>query len=168
MKIERKRVCHKCKEKKPLSEFSVNKGKPLGRRYTCKLCANQYSKRRSMLGGHKIDVAKRQFRLRLSLIKMLGGKCVKCGIDNPFLLCFDHINGDGYQDRKSRSSNGLLASIARPPERFQLLCHNCNYLKKLENQEYGDNRSGNYPMYQEILREEGYATTLSDPSDKPD
>ena len=57
--------------------------------------------------------------------------CIQCGYKDERALVFDHIHNDGHRDRKTGWS--LLNQILDEPERFQILCHNCNYLKELEN-----------------------------------
>ena len=63
---------------------------------------------------------------RQELISLFGGKCILCGIDNPILLDFDHINNDGWKDSKKN----IIFHVQENPERFQLLCKNCNWLKE--------------------------------------
>jgi|SRR5882762_199928 len=67
------------------------------------------------------------------LISILGGKCVRCFITTNRVLQFDHINGDGsildsYEPREilRQINQGLI----------QLLCANCNWIKRAENKEY--------------------------------
>lgn len=40
------RICFRCKVKKELTEFWINRTKPLGREYWCKKCAKEYDKSR--------------------------------------------------------------------------------------------------------------------------
>jgi len=74
-------------------------------------------------------------QLRLEIIKAYGGKCVQCGINNPWLLDIDHINNDSYKDKKQgrvRSALYLwLKKNGYPKDNYQLLCKNCNWLKYL-------------------------------------
>jgi len=70
-------------------------------------------------------------------------KCKDCGISDIRVLCLDHINGDGYIHRKivGGSVNVYVDLIARNfPEGFQVLCQNCNLIKKAENNENRWNR----------------------------
>jgi hypothetical protein len=66
-------------------------------------------------------------KTRLELIAKFGGKCANCMIDNPDVLDFDHIENDGYKDPK----RNIVFLVKANPERFQLLCKNCNWLKEL-------------------------------------
>lgn len=79
-------------------------------------------------------------KIRVSVIEKMGGKCVKCGFDNIHALQIDHINGDGSKERKERKYKGnfhkhVLKSILNKENRYQLLCANCNWIKKFENNE---------------------------------
>src|SRR2546421_13021928 len=41
------KTCGKCNAIKPITDFSLNKGKGDGRHYWCKACANEYNKKRN-------------------------------------------------------------------------------------------------------------------------
>lgn len=67
---------------------------------------------------------------RLRLLNVFGGKCAKCGYANTVALDFDHIHNDGHLTRGCGSA--VLAQVKRNPERFQVLCKNCNWIKEYE------------------------------------
>lgn len=69
---------------------------------------------------------------RLAVLAKFGGKCVKCGFDDPRALQIDHINGGGGQANKYMS---LPWQLVVSPEKFQILCANCNWIKRYENNE---------------------------------
>lgn len=71
---------------------------------------------------------------KAKILLLLGNRCVACGMDDPRVLCIDHKHGDGYQERKSGIKTGYKAYkiIQKDPDRFQLLCANCNLIKALE------------------------------------
>ena len=68
--------------------------------------------------------------------------CASCGYRDIRALCLDHINNDGASHRKTLgngkrreagSSTLYLDLIKRGfPEGFQVLCHNCNFIKEQE------------------------------------
>ena len=75
------------------------------------------------------------------LFDILGGKvCIKCGINDERCLQFDHINGGGQKELKENSATNLLFKYLKDPEiknKLQVLCANCNWIKRYEN---GENR----------------------------
>ena len=66
-----------------------------------------------------------------------GWKCTCCGEENPVFLTMDHINNDGYKDKmvggRKLTGKDLYIKIMREglPNRFQTLCQNCNFGKKV-------------------------------------
>ena len=76
-------------------------------------------------------------RLRQRVIKKLGSKCVKCDFSDWRALQVDHINGGGSQDRKKLGGTWYLYQEVLKDEnsKFQLLCANCNWIKKVRNRE---------------------------------
>lgn len=86
----------------------------------------------------------RSWRYRLDTISVLGGKCAKCGFTDPRALQIDHVNGGGSQERKRRGrSNAALAFLRQVREdtsgKYQLLCANCNWIKRYERGETAGN-----------------------------
>lgn len=85
------------------------------------------------------SVAARLVRLRKAAIVALGGQCVRCGYKRNFLaLQIDHIDGDGYRERhitNRRASYYTTLSRLGGQGRYQLLCANCNIIKRTENKE---------------------------------
>lgn len=85
---------------------------------------------------------------RLRLLDILGGKkCVSCGYDKDFrALNFDHLRDDGRKDRKIHyNSYGFYRFYSENPEiaksNLQVLCSNCNTIKKYDNMNYLLNQS---------------------------
>lgn len=72
----------------------------------------------------------------------MGGKCVQCGFNNYKALQIDHINGDGHLDKNGGRGYGfkyytrVLTSFLNKEGRYQLLCANCNWIKRFDNKEY--------------------------------
>lgn len=79
-------------------------------------------------------------KLRLSVIEILGNKCCKCGFSDRRALQIDHINGGGSKERKEKGFNGnfhrhVLKSFMNKENKYQLLCANCNWIKRCEENE---------------------------------
>lgn len=75
---------------------------------------------------------------RIELIKAMGGKCVWCGYTDWRALQIDRVNGDGVEDRKitkNFSKKQIIERFKNYPEKYQLLCSNCNWIKRYENRE---------------------------------
>lgn len=75
-------------------------------------------------------------RARSAVLEVLGGVCVRCGFDDPRALQIDHVNGGGKADRRCRGSRKLYSAIVAGEPGFQLLCANCNTIKRVENGEH--------------------------------
>lgn len=75
-------------------------------------------------------------KVKSEVLVLLGGKCVRCGYDDIRALEVDHINGDGKFDRH-RTGTSLYYFYRKNigSGRFQVLCANCNCIKRAENQE---------------------------------
>ena len=73
---------------------------------------------------------------RLKVIDKLGSNCNKCGMSDIRVLQIDHVNGGGYKERNM----GLWAYLNKVLDDttgiYQLLCANCNWVKRYENKEY--------------------------------
>lgn len=77
-------------------------------------------------------------RTRLSIFDILGKKCVRCGFEDMRALQIDHVNGGGA--REQRKYKGayiyhLRKDVRVNPSSYQILCANCNWIKKSENNE---------------------------------
>ena len=70
----------------------------------------------------------RHHRLRNDVIEAYGGRCEKCGYDNPLALQFDHIHGGGQKDRKQGREfyQRVLNDLLMVERTYRLLCANCN------------------------------------------
>ena len=77
------------------------------------------------------------FALRMKVIKIMGGKCNKCGIADFRCLQIDHINGGGRKEYNKSNPYKYLRLIVNKfnKEKYQLLCANCNWIKKYERRE---------------------------------
>lgn len=66
-----------------------------------------------------------------------GNKCNCCKETEKKFLTIDHVNNDGYKDKKDRggSSDSLYRKIIKEnfPDIYQILCYNCNCGKARNN-----------------------------------
>jgi hypothetical protein len=60
---------------------------------------------------------------------LLGNECKHCGEQDPIYFQIDHVNNDGSLDRNKITLKKYLEN----PERYQLLCANCNWAKRMNN-----------------------------------
>jgi hypothetical protein len=95
-------------------------------------------------------------KLREEIIQLLGGKCSNpdCPIPPEKMdkraLQIDHINGGGTQEVKKYRGNYLyhkhiLSQLKAGSKDYQLLCANCNWIKRYENNElnqYNEEKRG--------------------------
>lgn len=102
------RRCPECKFSKADHEFPGNGDK-------CSQCrSEQYKRTRD--------------ETRKAVLDLLGGRCACCGESEYVFLDLDHVDNDGYSDR--RDKRGATWRLAlKDPDRFQVLCRNCNWAK---------------------------------------
>lgn len=92
------------------------------------------------------------------IFEILGKKCVRCGFDDRRALQIDHVGGGGNIERRyltSRGSNYLkfvLEDITENQDKnYQILCANCNWIKRAENKEVGNGSVSYAPSLQEVV-----------------
>jgi hypothetical protein len=74
---------------------------------------------------------------REQVYSLLNPICVTCGFSDRRALQIDHINGNGKSDRKRYTSQSLYLKhiLEVKGEGYQILCANCNWIKRHENKE---------------------------------
>lgn len=97
--------------------------------------------------------------VRAILVQFLGGKCVKCQFTNLVALQLDHIHGDGGKERQYFKSSSTMYSyylnhLSEVKQQLQVLCANCNWIKKEQQNEVSrkGNRGNNFEK--QLLGEE--------------
>lgn len=120
-------TCSLCLEIKPLKRFAIRTDhKNLIRRRDCMDCVNKRTR----------DKWK---ELRKEIFDYYGWECVCCGEKMKEFLSLDHIKNDGYLDKnpngdkKSGKELYLLVKKQGFPSKYQTMCMNCNWGKKLGN-----------------------------------
>ncbi len=138
------------------------KNKPISGKKLCEQCRNAYYSRLekwrtkklanglcSRCGKDKIIPGLKQcencsikrgkldLSIKLQILKAYGNKCTCCGEGEVDFLAIDHINNDGYKNRRQGRTGGI--SFYRQviknkfPSDLQILCHNCNWSKHVNN-----------------------------------
>jgi len=74
---------------------------------------------------------------RSKLLVLLGDKCVRCGFTDKRALQIDHIDNDGYIERRQyKDYRDIYKNYYNNPklakQKIQILCSNCNWIKKHE------------------------------------
>jgi hypothetical protein len=152
--------CPICQLWKVHSFFGKNKSNtPLGLSSICKECKNSLGKKRNRRRSVTEDPPqsksvrdrKRLYRqkLRKSVLSFLGNRCSnsEClvvnedgtrGCVDSRCLQIDHVNGDGSKERKQfhgHMASFYLKVLADTTGCYQLLCANCNWIKRSINKE---------------------------------
>ena len=89
----------------------------------------------------KSQSTEKQRELRQRIMEKLGGRCVRCGFDDWRALQIDYVRGGGrgdYGERLGRFGGGMsyyYRVLHDETGKYQLLCANCNQIKRLEGKE---------------------------------
>lgn len=77
-------------------------------------------------------------KARQDIFNLLGNKCAHCGNTDPRVLQIDHKNGGGRKDTQNqRNSQAYYRKVLKlGSSSYQLLCANCNWIKRYENHEH--------------------------------
>ena len=80
-------------------------------------------------------------KAKLALFELLGGKCVRCGFTDVRALQIDHIDPSKKTKRDQGRDHCVyprrLKEVLSGSHNYQLLCANCNWIKRHENHEFG-------------------------------
>ncbi len=119
--------------------------------YGKKSCVFCLQKRRDRYAAREDNIKERQrgqaaairYECRNRVLKHYGDKCICCGESEHMFLALDHINGGGNEHRRqigNNPNNRQGSSSTRfykwvekndYPDILQILCHNCNMGKHL-------------------------------------
>lgn len=142
------KCCGQCHIEKPTSEFHKDKWLNDGLGRVCKLCRSKYVKEYSERNPEKLRAYGKANNLRLKSL-VLGHysnnkqECAYCGFDDIRALSIDHINGGGLAHRREIGTNAGFYRWLRQenyPEGYQVLCMNCQFIKRIENNEQEGNK----------------------------
>ena len=103
-----------------------------GRR-ECNECLVAYNKEWRSKNREKSNAygRARNKKRRDKIITAYGGKCVCCGESTPEFLAIDHVHNTGADERRQYGGGGIYNQVIKDgfPDKYQLLCHNCNLAK---------------------------------------
>jgi hypothetical protein len=89
--------------------------------------------------SNRVYLAMRRLKWRLKTLEVLGGKCVRCGFTDVRSLQIDHVAGGGAREIGGLNSvthnKKVIESYLKNEGKYQLLCANCNWIKRHENNE---------------------------------
>lgn len=80
----------------------------------------------------------RQKKLRNQVLDLLGRKCNTCGLEDEEVLQIDHVFGGGCKEVKTCGSNKYIFYLKKLREGshdYQMLCANCNWRKRIREDE---------------------------------
>ena len=124
---DERKICYKCKQSKPLSEFYKDKQNKTRHRSYCKICgykeANDYNKKR-----------RTKRRAFVNRVKTKYG-CKKCGYnEHPVALHLNHINPTNklYSIAEMISQSKPWIMIKEEIRKCEILCANCHSIHSYE------------------------------------
>ena len=97
-----------------------------------------YEYRRRYNDEHCNEIKERRKKLRVELLSHYSPSlsCQKCGFSDIRALSMDHINGGGIRHLKQiKGSFYYWLKKNNYPTGFQVLCMNCQFIKKVERNE---------------------------------
>jgi hypothetical protein len=120
-----KGMCHRCYHRQARKDWTER-----NRERERLKAAEYHQKHRARINGR---ITERRRTMRAEIMERLGGKCQCCGETEPVFLTIDHVQGDGAQVRKLRRHlvHKMILDEGCPPDRYQILCWNCNSAKHL-------------------------------------
>lgn len=143
-RISRRRVCINCsREEHRLYQRKYSKENRISVR-KWRLSHLELAKKYSREGSRKARA-----KMRSEILLLLGNICSNpynkphpkwC--NDPRILQIDHIDGGGTKELKSFTCRFnyykfILEKIKKGSREYQLLCPNCNWLKRIEEKEVG-------------------------------
>lgn len=130
--------CPGCNTARPADEFTRagKYGRRVARRFCNRCLADKQAERRDRDPDHVRGIQRRCYqRLREHALSFLGGECVRCGFTDPRALQIDHVNGGGTREHRTIGNSAVYRKVLAGEPGYQLLCANCNWIKRAENDE---------------------------------
>ena len=98
----------------------------------CKLCNKRFKQfqGRNRTRCNTCNTNIRRLRQKIAAIKLLGGKCVKCGYDrHPAAMEFHHRDGEKKEFEIGGIANKKWSIIKKELLKCNLLCSNCHRIE---------------------------------------
>ena len=118
--LHNRKHCLECMPFKAGRGRAAIKGSGAG---TCVLCKNPSKMSKRLCGACTQKI--RRHRVKMAGVKMLGGKCVRCGCDRLLVLQFHHVSNDKRFDVCS-AANQRWEILEEEIRKCELLCSNCH------------------------------------------
>jgi hypothetical protein len=129
---EARRRCARCKQTKPVTDFSWRRIAEGVRDTFCRPCRSAYGKEHYAANRQRyIDAEARrkrdraQKRMRWLIEFFTSNPCVECGEQDPLVLEFDHLRDKCFnigRELPDRNWESILAEIAK----CDVVCANCH------------------------------------------
>ncbi len=122
--LDQERLCKRCNVSKKITSFCRKfrrRNRVTDQRHAvCRSCQEAAS-----------TSPTRYKKIRLRVLAALGDRCACCGESAPEFLTIDHIGNTGASHRRDvgatpRQVYLAIESEGFPPDKYQLLCFNCN------------------------------------------
>lgn len=140
------KICSKCGEEKPITQFVRKKSRKDGYCSWCKLCyrlsANQRYAKSIDVRSKAIDRATiRYYRLRgpnrLEMLRYLKNhSCVDCEETHPATLQFDHVRGQKKMDITRMFTMYKWDKVLQEIAKCEVRCANCHAKKTALERDY--------------------------------
>jgi len=119
------KYCPRCERDLPFEKFAKAQKRREGLRAICRDCESV------------LDKARRK-ALKETVHDKLGHSCSRCGFDDKRALQIDHVFGGGNQEHAEIKNPAKFYRkvLADEEGQYQMLCANCNWIKRAENQEH--------------------------------
>ena len=125
------KVCARCTEAKPLSEFNKSGRNRDGFHSYCRDCHKEHYRENSVRHGRNVRRTSlaRLARIRVILVEAMAGGCVDCGKTDIRVLDFDHVRGTKVDSVSSLIRRGRsMAAIKTEIDKCEVRCKNCHAL----------------------------------------
>ena len=148
------KFCPRCERDLPFEKFSKAQKRREGLRANCRDCE-------AVLWKAKVAAVKEK------IYDKLGHTCCKCGFGDKRALQIDHIFGGGNQEHGEIKNHlkYLKKVLDDTSGLYQMLCANCNWIKRIEKLEHRKPNPFTSEEIQKILQS-NYGKPISDATRK--